>query len=219
MPPSLPVRSMAPRPVALAAPLLAVCAAALLAISGPANALYVVTPLTLTFSAQEAEAGDVITLTLGPNEDHENASTYAGQDVRIQYSWSANEGQDPENSSSDADEVTGIAGQITLDGEARGSFTWQLPAESDDHNVFFTILAADDEPLAHGHVRVGDAEPIMAIMAGGSDDGAIAETGPVDSTPAQDASSEGSGNAVPAAGVALLLGALGAVALALARRR
>jgi len=211
---------MAPRPVALVAPVLAICAAALLVVSGPASAIYIVTPLTLSVSPAEGEVGDEITLTLGPNPDDENATTYAGREVRIRYAWNANEGQEPDGATSDseADEVIGDAGLVTLDDNTRGSLTWTIPPEADDHNVFFTVLSEDDEPLAHGHVRVGDAEPVMMLMGG---DDAIAESGPGETPLAQgdDTAADESGNAVPAAGMALVLGALGLVALAIVRRR
>lgn len=214
---------MAPRTLGIAIPILALAAAGLLAVSGPASAIYIVTPLSLSFSDDEVDVGDELTLDIGPNPEDQNASKYAGQTVRIRYAWNPQESNEsdpdqPASSEDGAQEVAGDVGTLTLDGQVRGSLRWTIPQEADDHNVFFQVLGADDEVLANGHVRVGDAPPTMATLAGSGP----AEGGEMEPVPEQrgeeSAAEDADGNAVPGIGVAAIAVGAGVLALALRRR-
>lgn len=203
---------MAPRSLGIAIPLLALAAAGLLAASGPASAMYVMTPLRLGFSDTEVQAGDEVTLVLDPEPEDENATKYAGQTVRVRYSWDSHEGEEGLGAPPEDGTVAGDVGTLALDAKVHGSITWTLPAEADGHNVFFQVLGADDKLLAAGHVPVGDAPPVMAAMGGGPG-GAPLEAAPED----ESTGGEDEKNAVPAPGLLALAAGVGA--LALLRRR
>lgn len=216
---------------ALVTPILALAAAAFLATSGVASAIYVVTPLALSFSSDHAQAGDRLTLTLGPNPEHENGTTYANAQVVIRYSWDPNEepaSEDPDQPVSSEDRqpqemVEGEVDAITLDAGAKGTTTWTVPAEADDHNVFFQVLDPDtNETLASGHVPVGDAPPVMAILAGSGPAEPAPRDGELGGTPpAQEENADDDAAKKDTPGVALVgaLAALGLAAVVLARRR
>ena len=228
---------MTARTHAIAVPLLLV--ASLMVAGGPATAIYVITPLTMTASANEAQVGDELTFDLAPNPDHEGPS-YAGASVRVQYGWDRMEGQhepseNPNETVSSDDETENThevrdLTTVTLDGESRGSFTWTIPEEVDDRNVFVTILSEKDETLASAHVRVGDAEPMMFALRSGSGaepamEGApegtppaTTEGGAEDATTTTDEARDEGGNDVPGVGLLAAAAAVGLAALALRRR-
>lgn len=204
------------RTFGIAMPILALAAAGLMVASGPASAVYMVTPLTLRFSQDEAQVGDEITISVGPNAEDPNATQYAGRQLSVQYGWNPNENEerDPEQPTSDADEVSGNVGVVQLDENVEGSLTWTIPAEADDHNVFFRVIGPGDELLASGHVRVGDAPPVMAILAG-SGPSEVGE--PLPPEPEGESASDEK-SAVPAPGLLAVAVGVGALALALRRR-
>lgn len=228
---------MTRRTPAIALPLLALAAATFLATAGPASAIYVYTPLHISVSAGHAEVGDELTFDISPSEET-NASEYAGLTVTIHYAYDRNApGHGDENSSSDV--VTSELTTLTLDAKASGTFTWIVPAEVDDHNVFVSVRNGDGDALGDVHLAIGDAEP-MFFATGGQKGGALesdenAETPLPEETDGTNDPAAQSGaaptpsptveekgdSAVPAAGLAGAVGALGAAALIVlvARRR
>lgn len=230
-------KAMTRKTLAVAA-LLAGC---LLVAATPAQAIYLITPLNIDPSSAEADVGDGITFTLTPNDEYEGAS-YAGQTVTIRYSFDPEEGQrdsatypeDPDGTVSSDDEprapdeewedttITRDVGPVSLDAESRATFSWTVPEEVDDRNVFVTVVAEDDTTLARAHVRVGDAEPMHFLASESSprdlkDDGALSN----DDAQADDFPQEtGEGrSSIPAPGLVAALVATAAIALALRRSR
>lgn len=216
------------RQLGLAPPILALLIGGMLAISGPATAIYIVTPLTLTPSTEHAEVGDEIDFTIAPQNDTE-AAAWAGRTVRVEYSWDTAEGEgagSPEEPTSDETYQTRLLLEsLTLDDAARGAFTWTVPDEVADHNVDIRLVDDAGEGVAFTYVAIGDAPPQMRILAGsgmaeGGEEPADDTTTPTPAEQEQNApENDASGNAVPAAGAIAALGALGIVALALARRK
>lgn len=210
------------------------------AVSAPAQALYISTPLHVTPSSAEADVGDDIDFTITPNDDHEGPS-YAGQIVTIRYAYDPEEGQhepseNPDEPVSSDDEapgdgdlqdrsVTRDAVQITLDADSRAAFTWTVPEEVADRNVFLYVVSENGETLASAHVRVGDAEQMAFIMQEGAPepDEGTATNEPGDAQPpATDTADDGGPtvqNDTPAPGLMLVAGSLALIAAAMRRRR
>lgn len=218
-------------------PLLLGLAAALL-LAGPAQAIYVVTALRLDPSSAEGEVGDAITFNATPSEDWDGPS-FAGATVTLFWNYDPEEGQHPPPEDPDAPvssddqnatdpEPTHVereADAVTLDEASRATFTWTIPPEVDDRNVFLTLRDGEGEVLANAHVRVGDAAPMAFLMAeGGSDADKAASGEPALGEPAG-APAEGDARAgdatrdAPGPGVLALLAALVGGAMVATRRR
>lgn len=183
----------------IAFPLLLACLLAL----PSAAAVIVETPLVLDADRDAAEVGDTVVVAAEPRNESA-AREYASRTLRVQYTYDAAE----EGGAS----RTGEAGTLTLDADGRGSFTWVVPQEVDDMNVFLVVLTGEEETAGSVHVPVGDAPPIMFATGGEP---------PAPETPAEEptTSVEGDARGVPFAGPALVaLGVAGAALLA-ARRR
>lgn len=206
------------------APLAAALLASLLAMAGPADAIYIVTPLTLSPTDVEADVGDALQFDVAPHPDAEGAS-YAGRTLTVRYGYDPHEAAANEEPPSDPDgtvssddappedaSILRDAQTITLDDASKASFTWTVPAEVDDKNVWITLVDEQNESVANANVNVGDAPPRMyALMEGSQGDGAPVQT---DAEAVQDDAT----NDVPAPGVLALAVGAGLVALALRRR-
>lgn len=218
---------------AIAVPLLLV--ATTLVASGPASAMYMITPLALNASAYDTQVGDLLKFTITPNADHEGPS-WAGQTIRVQYNYDPNEGREPASNESPDAAVSDGEDQaspyvfvdlpgVTLDEKESGAFEWTIPADVDDRNVFVVLLSADGETLASVNVRVGDAAPLMMLMAGNGptevEQTPVTDTAapPADDAAAPQTQDETSANNVPALGLGGALVAAGVAVALLARRR
>lgn len=198
----------------IAIPLLALAAAGLLASSGTASAMYVITPLRIEASHAEAEPGDIIDLTLERDPEHEGRSL-AGETVLVRFGYDRNEPRENETHSGESDWVYVDIGRVTLNDKSAGALSWTIPAEVDDHNAFLTVLDDAGQTLGSTHVRVGDATPMMFALRAGTDKGAVQEE-----TPAPDVEADTQATSdVPAPGLVLGVVALAAVALLVSRRR
>jgi hypothetical protein len=163
-----------------------------------ASAVLVETPLTLDADKDAAEVGQSVVVTIEPKNDSV-ARDYASRTLRVQYTYdAAQEG---------GESRTGEAGSVTLDADARGSFTWVVPQEVDDTNVFL-VLMHGEETAGSVHIAVGDAPPIM-FATGGEQTSAEDET----------TSAEDDTRGVPFVGGALVAVVAAGAALLLARRR
>lgn len=196
-------------------------------VAGPAQAIYIVTPLRLDPSSAEGEVGDAIAFRVTPSEDW-NGTSYHGRTVLFHWSYDPQEGQ--REPSSDPDGTVGSddgnatdpepthversGPSVVLDGGSRATFTWAIPDEVADRNVFITLRDDAGEILANAHVRVGDAAPMAFIMA----EGAPAGAEPIDPPVQDDVTDTRATNEAPGAG-ALLVGAALAVGALLALRR
>lgn len=164
-------------------------------------AMLVETPLVLDAAPDQPKVGDTITITITPKNDSV-AQQYGGKTYPIAYTYDGAEG-DPSGQ--------GDAGNVTLAADGTGSFTWTIPPEVKDTNVFLTIMDGEDG-LGSVHVAVENAPPIMFAMGGGP-----ADTGtPVDEGASDAESEKTEERAVPGAGLFL---ALAAVAVGIAIRR
>lgn len=189
---------------------------ALVALAGNASALYIQTPLLLDVD-QEADVGDVLVVTVRP-ENETAAAKYAGATVRVLFTYDANEsGQgaaSPEEpvDASDFREHT-ILDTLVLDDQAQATFGWTVPAEVDGHNVDL-VIEQGAERLAFAYLAVGDAPPMMRILAGSgpAPDGIGPDT-EQDPEPADDGEDADQEDAQDTPGFGLLaaLAALGAV--------
>ena len=123
------------------------------------RAVFIETPLRLTPSSVEADVGDALQFDVAPANDSA-AAQYAGRTLTLHYAYDAEtEGQ----------QAGGDAGTVTLDDQGAGRFTWTVPADVDDKNVFLSLMDGD-EGVGSAHVRVGDAPPTM-FAAGGMENG------------------------------------------------
>ena len=210
----------------IAIPLLALFAAAVLATSGTASAIYIYTPLQFENAPEKADVGDTLDLVVVPDAENASAKTdHAGKTLRAVLGWSASEGQEPDASASEEDAREEDIGTVALDADARGSLTWTVPAEVDDKNVFIRLETAEGEAVAFAYIAIGDAEPVMMIAASGPSEGGegveeptatpVEEGGNLDDTNAE---SSGGRSNVPGAPVVAALVGIGALALALRRR-
>lgn len=192
----------------LFAPLLVL---ALFAASGPAEAIYLVTPLRLHGSATNAEVGDVVDYALEAQNETEQAA-WAGKTVSVWYAHDDGSGEEYARVK---------VADLTLDDAARATFAFTVTAELDDKNVFFIVEQVEGETLATADLAVGDAPPIMRTM-----NGPAAESGPAapidggeqapleESEKADDAET----SAVPGLAVAGVVGTLAVLAVALRRK-
>lgn len=194
--------------------LLALAAVGLLAASGVASAMYVITPLRLETSQAAAEPGDILDLTLSPDPDHEGESL-AGTSVLVRFGYDRNEPREGEEPPGESDLVYVEIGRVTLNDESAGALSWTVPAEVDDHNAFLAAIDDAGETLASAHVRVGDATPIMFTLAAGAEDAPAPEE-PRATDAATDARATSD---VPAPGLVMGVVALAGVAALHARRR
>lgn len=208
----------------------ALLVAGLLALAPAAGAIYVVTPLTLHPSESEVQVGDSVEFRVEPQNESE-AAAWAGRTVSVIYTWNAAEGNEsaqspdePTDSSSMQERV--LLEALTLDDAARASFQWTVPDEVDDHNVDVMLVDEDGERVAFTYLAVGDAPPNMRILAGS---GPAPAPEPANGTP-EDGAAGGDAPAgadesaeprqdTPGAGLVAIVGVVGALALALARRR
>lgn len=193
-------------------PMLALAAFGLLAASGVASAMYVITPLRIEASHAEAEPGDIIDLTLRPEQDYEGESL-AGKSVLVRFGYDRNEPVEGQEHTGESDFVYVDIGRVTLNDNSAGALSWTVPAEVDDRNAFITVLDEAGETVGSTHVRVGDASPIMFALASGTKGEPVQEGGPEVQADTQAESD------VPAPGLVAGVGALAAVALVLSRRR
>lgn len=204
------------RPTARLTPLLAFAAIALVAVAGPASALYLATPLLLETESPQVNVGDTVDFTIRPSPENETAvDDWAGKTVRVTLSWDEAEGRPAEEPTSSEEDTTRTRTieNVTLAADATGAFSWTVPAEVDDKNVFIQLVGGDEETLAVIDLAVGDAEPINKIAASGP--GEPVET-PMETGEEQSAE-DADDRDVPAAPLVALLVAVGAIALA--RRR
>lgn len=206
----------------------------LLLTAAPASAIFIVTPLTLTPSQNEAEVGDEIVFDLGPNEEYDGETDHAGKPVRVQWGYDTSEPSengttDEPTSEEDNPYVYRDLANLTLDAQSRASFRWTVPEEVDDENVFVTVLSADGETLASAHIAVGDAEPIMMVMSGpaggepveeGGEEPLMNGDGPADTSggDAGEGAADDAARNTPAAGFVAAAAGLGLAAFALRRR-
>ncbi|HET6403187.1 MAG TPA: hypothetical protein VFH78_00955 [Candidatus Thermoplasmatota archaeon] len=195
--------------------------ASLLLFAAPASAVYVVTPLRAFASDNAIDAGDTVDVTIEP-ENETMAAEWRDRLVRVYYAYDTAESDEPDAPTSDETYRRVHLQDLTLDGDARGSFRWTAPEETDARNVALRIESEDGELLALVDIAVGDAPPVMRILAGG--DGGAPEPVPIDEgnegTPRDDAAVESGGNEknVPSAGALAALAAVGLAAVALRRR-
>ena len=183
----------------LALPLLLVCLLA----APSASAVIVETPLTLDADKDAAQVGDAVLVTVAPRNESA-ARDYASRTLRVQYTYDAAE--------EGGEGRTGEAGSVTLDADARGSFTWVVPQEVDDMNVFVVVMDGE-ETAGSVHVAVGDAPPVMFATGG---EPPAPETGG-EEPPAT--SPEDAQRGVPFVGGAFAALVAAGAALLLARRR
>ena len=182
---------------------LAVLAACLLLVP-LAAAVLVEMPLAVEADKPAAKVGDVVTFDVSLlNESWKER--LAGRTLRVEFTH--------DGSTQTDESAVGVVGDVTLDADAVGTFTWTVPESVDDKNVFVTIMDGE-EGVGSAHVAVGDAPPIMFATGGAPPDGgAIDESG---GEPVDDATNE---REVPAGGAAFaLLGVLAAAVAVVARR-
>ncbi|HVM45695.1 MAG TPA: hypothetical protein VM582_07140 [Candidatus Thermoplasmatota archaeon] len=211
---------MTAKPVLLAALL-----ASLLALAGSAQAIYIATPLRLDSDAVSGDPGDTIDFAISP-ENETTRDEWRGRSVVVLFVYDPDERAQPdERTSSDRMRGGTIAESLVLDERASGRFSWTIPDEADGHNVQVRVESEEGDLLAVRDVAVGDAPPVMRILAGGSgDDGREPapignENGRTDAPPADGTRrDEPAGDDVPAAGLLAVLAVGGAAALALRQR-
>lgn len=133
----------------------AVTLACLLAAAPQAAAMVVETPLVLEADNLQPRVGDVVTIDVTPKNDSVRA-TYATGTYTAAYNYDTEE--------EGATRIVPI-GNVTLDGDAKGTFTWTVPADVKDKNVFVT-LTDGDETLGTLHLAVENAPPIMFATGG-----------------------------------------------------
>ena len=131
-------------------PALAVAAVAALLAVGPAAGVYIERPLSLAVEPAEPEDGATLTLRIGPL-DEANRTAFAGRTVEVR-------ALDMQAEKATAWPIA----NVTLDGQASATLTWQLPPEADDRNLAIEVLHEGDL-AAQAHVAVGDAEPMYFI--------------------------------------------------------
>lgn len=197
---------------AIVVPLLLVAA---LALSGPASAMYIVTPLHLTASDNAVEVGDKVDFTLAPGENETEAKAYYGRTVRVVVSYdpyeSAGEPDSPRGDGEWARET--IVESLVIDDEGRATFSYTIPEKLDDKNLGILVEDAEGKIVAQADVSVGDAPPMMRALASESGPAEVGEEPSPE--PAVD---EPSQQNVPGAGILALAAAVGVLALALRRR-
>lgn len=195
-----------------------IVAAAFLAMAAPTQAIFIETPLSLHTDDGQADVGDDVDFTIGPNQNNESAAAgWAGKRVKVGYSYDKNEGgaaPDPDAPVSDEGYTEGTITEIELDEQARGAFTWRIPAEVDHKNVHVFLEDEAGERLAFSYLTIGDAQPQMHAMSGPGEDQEAEPPG--GETSEDDAAAEASGLVGLALLLALGLAALGAIAF---RRR
>lgn len=197
---------------------LAFVAVALLAAAPTTGALYIVTPLSLSGGDGHADVGDEVELDIAPNSQHENgtADKWAGRTLVLKYGWDPAEGSDrSEEAEVDHTRETRVIGEITLDAEGKGTFTWTVPAEADDKNIVLTVGPAEGEPHAYLDMAIGDAEPMHRLAAS---TGGPVET-PMEDDTGGDPPQESQDDARPTPGVAAVVLAAALVGAALVARR
>lgn len=197
---------------------LGLVAVALLAAAPTTGALYIVTPLSLSGGDGHADVGDEVDLVVAPNSEHENgtADKWAGRTIVLKYGWDPAEGTDR----SEGDETehtweTRVIGEITLDAEGKGAFTWTVPADVDDRNIVLTVGPAEGDPYAYLDMAIGDAEPMYRLAAS---TGEPVET-PMEEDTGGEPPQESQDDARPTPGVGVLVLAAGLVGAALVARR
>lgn len=137
-------------------PLIAI---ALLGLAVPASAIFIETPLQVSATDPEPDAGQSVTIDAAPANDTVR-DRLAGKNVVVRWTmYDENGSQEP----------TIVRDDLALDDEARLSFAWTVPAHADDENVFVTIEHGD-ELLGQVHLLVGDAPPMLMAMSGMSPD-------------------------------------------------
>jgi hypothetical protein len=199
--------------------LIVIVAAVLLSLVSPAQAIYIETPLNLSPGDSRADAGEQIEFIIQPNPDSDNAKgDWAGKNTKLRYAYDKNEHQehdDPDRATSNDGHVEKSIADVVLDENAKGRFTWTIPAEVDGHNLYLHLVSADGELLAFAYLAVGDAPEQYRIMSG--PDGEPEHRIDVD----ESEESTSSNGAAEAAGIAMigLLAALGLVAVIAGNRR
>lgn len=163
-----------------------------------AQALYVQTPLMLSSDVTLANVGTIVNFTIGPDTD--DAQAWADKSAQVVYAVPG----------ADGNYVVVPLTELTLDGGAKGTFSWTIPSEANDQNVDIRVMSGETL-LAVASVAVGDAPPIMYAAGGGPADSGPLESG-VDATKA-DSTREAPGIAMAGGLLALAL-----VALALQRK-
>ncbi len=191
-------------------------AVAILAMISPAQAIYIETPLTLEPDAERADAGDQIDFQIEPNPENRSAKKdWAGKTVQAGYSYDKNEGKSGEDApTNDEGYIVDDLATITLDDEARGTITWEIPQELDGYNLAIFLEDDDGERLALARLAVGDAPEQMHIMSGPSDGEPEG-----DEKNASEDDDAGAATEAPALPLFGLVVAIGAAAVALGLRR
>lgn len=193
---------------------IALAAAAFAVAAGPAEALYLQTPLTLEGDRTEADVGDDVGFEVGPNDLDENATRdWGGKTIYAKYSYDPYEGSGTAPDEGYEWTIRDI-GEVVLDADARGSFTWTVTDDADDKNVVVLLQSASGDHLGQWDLRVGDAEE-MYRLAAGTGAGPIEEGEPAPEEGAE--ASGGDDRAVPAFGLAFLVATVGAIAVAIRR--
>lgn len=179
--------------------------ACLLLVSSNASALLVETPLLLAADRENPSVGDLVTFTVEPRNESV-AREHSARSYVVEYRYDPVDEEGPSH--------VGIIGNVTLDAAARGSFSWTIPADVKDKNVFVAIVDGGAD-VGLMHVAIENAPAVMFAQNGAPEGG-----GP--EPDAADGAPEGTGESgesrVPFAGAALIAVAVLAAAL-LARRR
>jgi len=172
----------------------------LVALAVPTSAMLVETPLRLAADDKEPDNRQNIKFQVGATNDT-TRDQLAGKDVIVR--WAVYD----ENGS--AQEQTILRDDLVLDGEARLDFTWTLPAEADDRNLFVTIERGE-ELLAQVHLAVGDAEPMLMLMS---------EMGPEDAEPSDGIEEEEHSEPANVPGLGIIAAVLGLALVGIGARR
>lgn len=192
---------------------------ALLAAAAPSQAIYIETALKLEPSQHEADVGDDVDFTIRTNPDVEDAKDYwADKTVKLRFSYDKNEGQqqnDPDAPTSNDGFTTRTIAELVLDADARGSFTWTVPAEVDARNVEVFLEGPDGDRLGFDYLLIGDAEPMMRITSAPGD----MEPEPGQEFGHEDDAEDADAEEASALGLIALTLALGAVIAGVAVRR
>lgn len=197
----------------------ALMAAGLVVASGPAAAVYQMTPLRLMPSSSTADVGDRLVFEVAP-ENESATQAWAGRAVTLRYGYDADErpagSEDPDEPTGSSSWVQRDGPQVPLDDAAGATFEWTVPEEAADHNVFLSLVDDAGEPVATAHVQVGDAPPMMFAAGGGPADSGPQE--PVQES-APGAGADETGARVPAPGMLAVAGVAVAAAAALVALR
>ncbi|HVL48818.1 MAG TPA: hypothetical protein VM889_09700 [Candidatus Thermoplasmatota archaeon] len=170
-----------------------------------AQAIYMVTPLTIQADEGTANVGDAVPITVTAYNDSTQAD-WAGKTIAVRLFVVETE------------EEHLVLESLALDEKAAAAFTWDVPAYADDKNVVLLLKSDTNETLARRDFAIGDAEPIYRLMA---------ESGPGNEKVSRDDSALDTGappaspSRTPGPAALALVGAglAAALGLALARRR